>query len=274
MAAPVGIGLRAPHYGALARLRPDLGFLEVHAENFFGGGAPRAWLHRFRADYALSVHGVGLSLGGTDPLDEVHLAALESLVRETQPLLVSEHLSWGSLGGIHANDLLPMPFTAEAVAHLAGRIARVQDRLRREILVENVSAYHRFDSSTLEEAHFVVEVVHRAGCGLLLDVNNVHVNAVNHGFDALRYLDAIPVGMVREMHLAGHHAIDGILVDTHGAAVSPEVWALHAHAARRFAEVPTLVEWDTDIPPLETLLAEAHRARQAMRDAALELVPA
>jgi hypothetical protein len=274
MAAAVGIGLRAPHYGALDRLRPELGFLEVHAENFFGGGAPRALLRRFRADYPLSVHGVGLSLGGSDPLDEAHLDALEALVRETQPMLVSEHLAWGSLGGVHANELLPMPFTELAVAHLASRIGQVQDRLRRRILVENVSAYHRFASSTLDEAQFVAEVGRRAGCGVLLDLNNVHVNAVNHAFDPLAYLAAIPPELVGEIHLAGHEAIEGMLVDTHGAPISREVWALHAVAVERFGQVPTLVEWDTRIPPLEVLLAEASRARAAMEVPTLERVTA
>lgn len=274
MPAPVGIGLRAPHYGELAARRPPLGFLEAHSENFFGaGGPPLAWLERFRADYPLSLHGVGLSLGSTDPLDEEHLGRLAALARRFEPLLVSEHLCWSSLGGRHANDLLPLPFTVECVAHVAARIGRVQDRLGRSILVENVSSYRAFAESTLAEAQFVNEVARRAGCGILLDVNNVWVNAVNHGFDASAYVAAIDAQRVGEIHLAGHEATADGLIDTHGTPVSPEVWSLYRAAVARIGPRPTLVEWDTDIPALDVLLREAWTAQAHMREACAAQAP-
>jgi uncharacterized protein (UPF0276 family) len=257
-----GIGLRPAHYAALAEGRPPLAFLEVHSENFFAAGGPAlAWLERFRRDYPLSLHGVGLSLGSADPLDARHLDKLATLAARFQPALVSEHLSWGSIDGRHANELLPLPFTDEAVAHVAARIERVQERLRREILVENVSSYATFAESTLTEAQFIARVARRAGCRLLLDVNNVYVNSVNHGFDAHAYLAAIEPDLVGEIHLGGHAESEGLLIDTHGAAVCEPVWSLFAAALRRFGARPTLLEWDTDIPALEVLLAEAGRAR-------------
>ncbi len=259
----VGIGLRAPHYGEILARRPVAGFLEVHSENFFApGGADLAWLERFRAAYPLSLHGVGLSLGSADPLDERHLAKLEALVARVEPMLVSEHLSWSSFGGRHANDLLPLPYTEEALDLVCARIGQVQDRLRRAILVENVSSYLEFAQSTLPEWEFVAEVARRAGCALLLDVNNVHVNATNHGFDAQRYLEAMPRDAVGEIHVAGHEACDGLLIDTHGALVADEVWALYGDAIERFGSRPTLVEWDTNIPALDVLLGEAAKARR------------
>ena len=262
----VGIGLRAPHYRELAERRPALALLEVHSENFMGcGGAPLAWLERFRADYALSLHGVGLSLGSADPLDEAHLARLARLVERFEPALVSEHLAWSSIDGRHAHELLPLPYTEECAAHLARRIARVQDRLRRPILVENVTAYARWPQSAMPEWDFVAEVARRAGCGVLLDVNNVWVNAANHGFDPRRFLEAIPREAVGEFHLAGFEATPEGLVDTHGAPVAPEVWALHAAALERFGPCPTIIERDANIPPLATLLAEAARAREMAR---------
>ena len=263
MAAPVGIGLRAPHYAALAERRPELGFLEVHSENYFGGGAPLAWLQRFRRDYPLSLHGVGLSLGSADPLDEGHLAKLAALAARVDPMLVSEHLSWGSIDGRHANELLPLPFTEEAVIHVAARVQHVQERLGRRILVENVSQYHAFPESCLGEAQFVADVVRRAGCGLLLDVNNIHVNAMNLGVDAQAYLATIDPASVGEIHLGGHEESDGLLVDTHGAPVAEAVWQLYAAAIGRIGPRPTLIERDTRIPPLDELLAEAQRAREA-----------
>lgn len=261
----VGIGLRAPHYATLARRRPPLGFLEVHSENFFAAGGPAlAWLERFRRDYPVSLHGVGMSLGSCDTVDEYHLEKLASLVERCDPLLVSEHLCWSSIGERHANDLLPLPFTEEAIGHVVGRIQRVQERLGRTILVENVSSYVTFAESTLPESRFVAEVVRRAGCGLLLDVNNIYVNACNHGFDAHAYLDAIDPASVGELHLGGHAQSDGMLVDTHGAPVCEAVWSLYGAALRRFGERPTLIEWDTDIPALDVLLAEAGRARSLL----------
>jgi hypothetical protein len=256
-----GIGLRAPHYRQVAEREPPLGFLEVHSENFFGdGGAPLATLERLRARYPVSLHGVGLSLGSADPLDEWHLERLSALAGRIEPALVSEHLCWSSVGGRFANDLLPLPYTEESLAHVVARVQVVQERLRHPILVENVSSYAEFEASSIPEWEFLAEVSRRAGCGVLLDVNNIWVNAVNHGFDVLRYLEAIRPGSVGEIHLAGYQEWEGLLIDTHGAAVSEAVWSLYAQALRRFGPVPTLVEWDIDIPPLDVLLGEARKA--------------
>lgn len=203
---------------------------------------------------------MGLSLGGTDPLDERHLSRLAEISERFAPALVSEHLSWSSAAGRHANELLPLPFTREAVDHLVARIQRVQERLRSRIAVENVTAYVTFAESAMGEAAFVREVVARAGCLLLLDVNNVYVNAVNHGFDAHRWLDEIDAASIAEIHLAGHERVDGRLLDAHAARVAPEVWTLYAEAIERFGPRPTLVEWDAAIPPLAVLLDEARIA--------------
>jgi uncharacterized protein (UPF0276 family) len=263
--ASAGIGLRAPHYGELLQRRPALAFLEVHSENYFcDGGAPLAWLERFRDRYPLSLHGVGLSLGSADPLDERHLARLAALVRRFEPALVSEHLCWSSFGGRHANDLLPLPYTREALDHVVRRVDAVQERLARRILVENVSSYLQFAESTIPEWEFAAEVARRSGCGLLLDVNNIWVNAVNHGFDPHDYLEATDPRHVEEIHLAGFEALEGRLIDTHGAPVSSEVWALYESAIARFGPRPTLIEWDADLPALDVLLAEAAKAQRIL----------
>jgi uncharacterized protein len=261
--APAGIGLRAPHYEALAERLPALGFLEVHAENFFGDGGPAlAWLRRFRDAYPLSIHGVGLSLGSSDPIDEAHLERLAVLVERFEPFVVSEHLSWSAAGGWHANDLLPLPFTREAIDHVVGNVQRVQERLRRRILLENVSAYLSWPAAEMGEAEFVGEVARRSGCGLLLDVNNLWVNANNVGLDPGRYLRSIPASHVGEYHLAGHERAGDLLVDTHGAPVCEEVWSLYAEALEVIGPRPVLVEWDTALPEVDVLLAEAARARR------------
>jgi uncharacterized protein (UPF0276 family) len=261
--APAGIGLRAPHYREAWERRPALALVEVHSENFFGaGGEPLAWLERFRSLYPLSLHGVGLSLGSADPLDETHLERLDGLARRFEPRFVSEHLSWSSFGGRHANDLLPLPFTPEALGHVVQRVSRVQERLRRRILVENVSRYCAFEESTIPEAEFVAEVARRAGCGVLLDVNNVWVNCVNHGLDAERYLAALDPESVEEMHLAGFTRAGDLLIDTHSAPVDEDVWSLYRKALARFGPKPTIVEWDVDLPPLEMLLGEAARVAE------------
>lgn len=260
-AVSVGIGLRAPHYAQILERRPQLDFLEVHGENFFAaGGRAGAWLERFRAGYALSVHGVGLSLGSMDPLDEAHLARLEALVRRLDPILVSEHLCWSSFGGRHANDLLPLPHSREALDHLVPRIATVQERLRRPILVENIAAYVQ-PAGEMPEWEFLAEVARRSGCGLLLDVNNVWVNAANHGFDPRACIQAIPASLVGQYHLGGFEAAPAALVDTHGARVSAEVWDLFEATVAHLGARPTLVEWDTNLPGLDVLLDEAQRAR-------------
>ena len=259
--ACAGIGLRAPHYEAIARTRPRLSFLEVHSENFFGdGGPPLAWLERFRADYALSLHGVGLSLGTAGALDDTHLAKLEALVERFEPALVSEHLCWSAIGGRFANDLLPLPYTREALANVVSQIGRVQERLGRRILVENVSSYLEFEASTIPEWEFVAEAARASGCGILLDVNNIWVNAVNHGFDPRGYLEAIDPAHVREIHLAGFDAGEGGLIDSHAKPVAAEVWDLYEAAVARCGPRPTLIEWDTDLPALDVLLGEARKA--------------
>jgi hypothetical protein len=259
--ATAGIGLRAPHFEDLARTRPALSFVEVHSENFFADGGPSiAWLERFRADYALSLHGVGLSLGSTDPLDTEHLSRLAHLATRVEPALVSEHLCWSGIGGRHLNELLPLPYSEESLEHVCVRVAQAQDYLGRRILVENVSAYVRFASSTIPEGEFVAEVARRTGCGVLLDVNNAWINSVNHGSDVREFLRAIDPATVGEIHLAGGERTPEGLIDTHGAPVFPEVWTLFAETIARMGPLPTLIEWDTDIPALEVLLAEAAHA--------------
>lgn len=257
----VGIGLRAPHYAQILESRPALDFLEVHGENFFAaGGRAGAWLERFRAAYPLSVHGVGLSLGSADPLDERHLARLEALVRRFDPVLVSEHLCWSSFGARHANDLLPLPHTREALDHVVPRIARVQERLGRRLLVENVSAYVS-PGGEMPEWEFLAQVARRSGCGILLDVNNIWVNAANHGFDPYAYVEAVPATLVGQYHLGGFEPAAAALVDTHGARVSAAVWQLFEATVAHLGPKPTLIEWDNNLPALDVLLDEAGRAR-------------
>ena len=261
LASGAAIGLRAAHHEELFARRPPLALVEVHSENFFGeGGAALAALERARALYPLSLHGVGLSLGSVDPLDERHLARLAALAQRFEPALVSEHLAWSSVDGRHANELLPLPFTGEAVAHVCERIERVQERLGRRVLVENVSTYLEFDESAMPECEFVAEVVRRSGCGLLLDVNNIHVNSVNHGFDPLAYLDAIDPDAVAEYHLAGYEPCELGLADTHSRPVAAEVWSLYRAALGHIGPRPTIIEWDLDLPALDVLLDEASKA--------------
>lgn len=263
VAPAAGIGLRAPHYREMLARRPPLAFLEVHSENYFGaGGPPHFYLEQLRRDYPLSLHGVGLSLGSNDPLDRTHLAKLKQLARRYQPALISDHLCWTSIDGTHAHDLLPLPFTRVMAKHVARRIVQAQDTLGRHLLVENASSYVAFAESDMSEWEFINEVVAEADCLLLLDVNNVYVNAVNHGFDARDYLAAMPASRVAEVHLAGFDtdARAQCLVDTHGKPVHAPVWALYRDTIRRIGARPTLIEWDADIPPLDVLLDEAAKA--------------
>ena len=270
-----GIGLRPVHYQAMLAQMPAVSFLEVHSENFFGdGGQPLKYLSRFREDYPISTHGVGLSLGSTDPLDHDHLKKLKRLVDMIDPVLVSEHLCWVGVNGRFLNDLLPLPYTAESLAHVVRRVGEVQDFLKRPILIENVSSYLEFVDSTIPEWEFAREVASRAGCQILLDVNNIYVNAVNHDFDAVTYLDCIAPGSVGEIHLAGFQDTGEVLIDTHGAAVCDEVWRLYQYAIQRFGNVPTLIEWDTDIPALSVLLGEAEKADRIMEANAQRLADA
>jgi uncharacterized protein len=261
-----GIGLRAPHQAELAATMPAVAWLEAHSENYFAsGGAQRRYLEKLRSCYPLSLHGVGLSLGSVDALDLGHLDALRKLVQDMAPALVSEHLSWGSFDGRFANDLLPMPYTDESVRHLARRIDAVQDFLGRQILVENVSSYLEYSCSRLTEWEFVAAIVAESGCGLLLDVNNIYVAARNHAFDAERYIASLPVGCVQEIHLAGHVQVQvdlggALLIDTHSEPVCNDVWLLYQAALRHFGPLPTLIEWDTNLPSIEVLIGEARKA--------------
>jgi len=263
-----GIGLRTPHCREIAESPPDIGWVEVHSENYFGdGGQSHRFLELIRAHYPLSLHGVGLGLGSADPLDLDHLRKLARLIDRYEPGLISEHLCWCAAGGHHLNDLLPLPYTEESLAHVCARIEEAQRLLGREILIENVSSYLQFRHSTIPEPQFLAELSRRTGCGILLDVNNVHVNAVNHGFDSLAYLASVPAQAVREVHLAGFDASGACLIDTHGARVADEVWSLYEQTIARLGPRPTLIEWDVDIPPLGTLLAEASKAAQLLEEA-------
>jgi uncharacterized protein len=260
-----GIGLRAPHVSHVLANLPPVPWFEVHSENYFADGGPAlAALDRIRTDYPLALHGVGLSLGSTDPLDTAHLAKLKRLAQRIQPASVSEHLCWSSVNGRHFNDLLPLPYTNEALDHVCSRVSAVQDYLKRQILVENVSSYVAFPESTLAEAAFVAAVAARTGCKLLVDVNNIYVNARNHGIDADAYLAALLPATVAEIHLAGFDTAGPRLVDTHGAPVAPEVWALYERALARFGPVATLIEWDTDIPEFPVLQREAATAQSRL----------
>ncbi len=267
--ARAGIGLRAEHYEEVLQTHPDVGWLEVHSENYFSEGG-RLWqmLGRIREHYPVSLHGVGLSLGSTDPMDEYHLKQLRRLIDYIEPGLISEHVSWSSVRGHHFHDLLPLPYTEEALNHLASRVAQAQEILGRQILMENLSSYVRYAHSTLSEWEFLTELVARSGCGLLLDVNNVYVSAVNHRFAPMTYLNNIAPAMVGEIHLAGHtrrlHLGEPFIIDTHDQPVSAEVWDLYDYAVTRFEGVPVLIEWDAALPPLPVLVAEAQRAQYIM----------
>ena len=260
-----GIGLRAVHHDALLELRPAIGWLEAHSENYFALGGAQPWyLEQLRAHYPLSLHGVGLSIGGSDPLDDLHLANLARIIKRFEPAVVSEHLCWSNAAGISSNDLLPLPYTEEALKHMVSRVHEVQERLGRQVLIENVSSYLEFEHSTIAEWDFLAALIKASGCGLLLDINNIYVNACNHGFDAGLYLSAMPAEAVQEIHLAGHSvnrvAAREIRIDTHSTQVCEAVWSLYQTTIERLGPVPTLIEWDLDIPALPVLCAEAERA--------------
>jgi uncharacterized protein (UPF0276 family) len=257
-----GIGLRPPHYPRILDGTARADWFEVISENFMiPGGRPLRVLERARAIAPVVLHGVSMNLGGTDPLDERHLDELDTLVRRFEPAWISEHLCWGAFGRHYAHDLLPLPFTEEALRQVASRIVHVQDRLGRRILIENVSSYVTFTHSTMSEWTFLGAVAEEADCEILLDVNNVYVSAVNHGFSAEEYIAGLPLGRIGQIHLAGHTDAGTHLIDTHDHPVPAPVWTLYHDAVRRFGPIPTLVEWDDRIPPFEELLAEADRAR-------------
>ncbi|MDP2870439.1 DUF692 domain-containing protein [Methyloversatilis sp.] len=260
-ASPTGIGLRQPHYARVLEERPHIGFVEVHSENFFhDGGAALRTLERARGCYPVSLHGVGLALASVDARSEAHVERLAKLVERVEPEFVSEHLCWGAVDGVHFNDLLPFPYTGEALALVAARVNALQDRLRRPVLIENLSAYVQFRDAQMSEAQFLADLVCLTGCGLLLDLNNLYVNARNFGSDPMDALEQLPMHAVREIHLAGHAVTEYGLIDTHGSAVCDDVWSLLAAVRRRGVCAPALIEWDTDLPELDVLLAEAARA--------------
>lgn len=271
-----GIGLRQPHYEAVIEGRPALGFVEVHSENFFAdGGAALAVLQAARERYPVSLHGVGLALGSAAGLDPWHLERLAHLVERIEPVRVSDHASFARVPRapgqpvLHANDLLPLAFTPVALDILCDNVSRVQDRLKRSMLVENLSAYVAFADDSIAEPQFFAELSRRTGCAMLLDVNNLMVNALNAGSAnpvaaCKAFLEALPAGVVGEVHLAGYCQADGIVIDDHGSRVRPGVWAVYEHAIARFGPTPTLVEWDTDLPALDVLLEEASRASSLM----------
>lgn len=267
-----GVGLRGPHHDAFLDGSPDAAWLEAHSENYFAeDGVASSALERIRNHYALSLHGVGLSLGSTDPLSETHLTQLRGLIQRIEPSLVSEHLSWSSVNGRYLNDLLPLPYTEEALKHISSRIVQTQDFLRRQILIENVSGYVEFKSSTMPEWEFLRAVAEMSGAQILLDINNIFVNACNHGFDAKEYIRNVPGHLVAEIHLAGHSEQvfddERILVDTHDHKVCDEVWSLYKFAIETCGPLPTLIEWDSRLPSVEGLLKEAVKAQQIMDEA-------
>ena len=263
--AKAGIGLRPPHFKRVLDERPPIPWFELHSENFFcAGGEQLEVLTHVRRDYPVSLHGVGLSLGRADGPDHEHLQKLKQLIKRFAPALVSEHLCWGAIGERHLNDLLPLPYTEEALDCLATHVQAAQEFIGRPLLIENVSSYLNYRHSTIPEWEFITALAQRSGCGILLDVNNIYVNSVNHGFDAHTYLHAIPPQAVGEIHLAGFTRKENLpvelLIDSHSRPVADEVWSLYRETLARLGPVPTLIEWDQDIPELEVLLAEAAKA--------------
>lgn len=257
-----GLGLRPVHYEALLEGASRVDWLEILSENYLvPGGQPLAYLERLRAHYPVVMHGVSLSIGSTDPLDRQYLGELKALARRVEPAWISDHLCWTGVEGYNAHDLLPLPYTEEALGIVCARIGEVQDVLGRQILLENVSSYLSYVDSEMTEWEFVAEVARRADCAILLDINNIHVSAVNHGFDALRYLHAVPRERVRQFHLAGHSNMGDHLIDTHDHPIAPPVWDLYRKALAHFGPVPTMIERDDNIPPLSELVAELDMAR-------------
>jgi uncharacterized protein len=272
--ARAGVGLKQQHFHDIVAAPQPIGFFEVHAENYMGaGGPPHAQLGALRERYALSIHGVGLSIGSMQPLDPDHLARLKVLCDRYQPESFSEHLAWSSHDGIYFNDLLPLPYTRQTLCRVATHIDQVQTALRRTMLLENPSSYIRLAESTMPEVEFLAEVSKRTGCGLLLDVNNVFISATNDGTVPLSYLNSFPLDRVKEIHLGGHHEENDdngapLLIDAHGSPVAPPVWALYAHVIARAGPLPTLIEWDNDVPDWPMLCGQAQTAQNILGAAA------
>jgi hypothetical protein len=253
-----------PHVSEIAASRPRLGFLEVHAENYMAETPALDRLLELRRDYPVSLHGVALSLGSAEELDHGHLDRFKALIERVEPMLVSEHLAWSAIGGAYLNDLLPLAYTEESLGIFCHHVDEAQERLGRRLLIENPSSYLRYRYSPIPEADFMTEVARRTGCGILCDVNNIYVSARNFRFDPMTYLEALPIEAIGEIHLAGYHVAEDvdILIDDHGSRVVEPVWELYDAALRRFGPVPTLIEWDTNLPALEVLLDEAHHAEE------------
>lgn len=258
-----GVGLRRDHYSHILDSRPRVDWFEIISENFMtGGGRPLEVIDAVAAQYPVVMHGVSLSIGSADPLRRDYLRELKALAARIKPAWISDHLCWTGVGGRNLHDLLPLPYNEEAVRHVASRIREVQDFLERPIALENVSSYMTLRASTMTEWEFLAAVAEGADCGILLDINNIFVSAFNHGFDALKYIDSIPCERVVQFHLAGHSDHGSYLLDTHDHPVCDEVWALYAHAVRRFGAVSALIEWDDNIPAFDVLLETAERARK------------
>ena len=267
-----GIGLRAEHYQDVINTHPDIGWFEVHSENYFGkGGKPHFYLDLIRQDYPVSFHGVGLSLGSIDELNVQHLRNLKNIIERYSPAFISEHLCWSSIDGNYFNDLLPIPYTEEALNHLINRINHVQDYLNRQILIENISSYLQFNYSLIPEYEFLNALVNHTGCGILLDINNLYVNSINHGWNIIKYIENISVTHIHEIHLAGFTEQSlgngSIIIDSHNKPVAEEVWQLYSLAMQRFGSKPTLIEWDKDLPSLDILIGEAHKANKILENA-------
>lgn len=271
-----GIGLRTPHEMIFLEKKPSVAWIEVHSENYFGeGGKSLHNLEKIRRDYPVSLHGVSLSLGSADALNWQHLKKLRHLSDRIQPCLISDHLSWSSINGQYLHDLLPLPYTEEALDHISIRIQQIQDYLQRQILIENISRYIEYKHSTLSECHFLREVACRSGCGILLDINNIYVNAINLNENPNDYLAMIPTELVQEIHLAGFTTMalltdkndeKEILIDSHNRLIVPAVWDLYRKAIQQLGPKPTIIEWDTELPALETLYLEAYRAEKIIRE--------
>ncbi len=266
-----GLGLRVDHYEEILASDPPIDWLEVLSENYMiEGGRPLAYLTRMRERYPLVMHGVSMSIGSTDPLNRDYLARLKQLADSIEPAWISDHLCWTGVGGTNLHDLMPLPYTEEAVAHVSARVREVQDRLGRRILLENVSSYAEFSASSMSEAQFLAAIAERADCLILLDVNNIFVSSHNHGFDARAYLADIPAERVQQFHLAGHENQGDLIIDTHDAPIIDAVWSLYAEAVRRFGPVSTMIERDDKIPPLAELLEELEIARAIAAPIVLE----
>lgn len=268
--ARVGISLKPQHFRDVLDTFPEIGFFEIHAENFMVDGGPfHHYLSKIREHYPLSLHGVGLSIGAESPLDETHLDRISALISRYEPASFSEHLAWSTHDGRFLNDLLPVPYTPDTLARVCEHIDRIQARLKRRMLLENPSTYVEFSVSTISESQFLRDIVERTGCGLLLDVSNVHVSCVNHGRDAIAFIDDLPLDAVGELHLAGFSSDQDaagapLLIDSHGAPVDEAVWCLYGHVIGRLGSTPTLIEWDNNVPALATLMVEAQRAENVM----------